>query len=75
MGRANRLWNFAQFLGRFAARRVLDGLGRKLRFVPELIVADPEKSVREGALKPWREARMTSSSMRLGAPEARQKAT
>ncbi|MDB6169459.1 MAG: excinuclease subunit [Verrucomicrobia bacterium] len=31
-----------------------DGLGRKLRFVPELIVADPDKSVREGALKPWR---------------------
>jgi len=22
--------------------------------VPELIVADPEKSVREGAIKPWR---------------------
>jgi excinuclease ABC subunit A len=31
-----------------------DGLGRKLRFVPELIVADPAKSVREGAVKPWR---------------------
>src|SRR4051812_13668470 len=31
-----------------------DGLGRKLRFIPELIVADPEKSVREGAIKPWR---------------------
>ncbi len=31
-----------------------DGIGRKLKFVPELIVADPEKSVREGALKPWR---------------------
>jgi excinuclease ABC subunit A len=31
-----------------------DGLGRKLRFVPELIVPDPEKSVREGAIKPWR---------------------
>ncbi len=31
-----------------------DGLGRKLRFVPELIVADPAKSVREGAIKPWR---------------------
>jgi len=30
------------------------GLGRKLRFVPELIVPDPTKSVREGALKPWR---------------------
>jgi excinuclease ABC subunit A len=31
-----------------------EGLGRKLRFVPELIVADPEKSVRGGAIKPWR---------------------
>ncbi|HPK50195.1 MAG TPA: excinuclease ABC subunit UvrA [Opitutaceae bacterium] len=30
------------------------GLGRQLRFVPELLVPDPEKSVREGALKPWR---------------------
>jgi excinuclease ABC subunit A len=31
-----------------------DGLGRKLKFVPELIVADGDKSVREGAIKPWR---------------------
>jgi len=31
-----------------------DGLGRKLRFVPELIIPDPDKSVREGAIKPWR---------------------
>jgi excinuclease ABC subunit A len=30
------------------------GLGRKLRFVPELVIPDPEKSVREGAIKPWR---------------------
>ncbi|MEO7415297.1 MAG: excinuclease ABC subunit UvrA [Opitutaceae bacterium] len=30
------------------------GLGKKLRFVPELVVPDPEKSIREGALKPWR---------------------
>ena len=30
------------------------GLGRKLRPVPELIIADPEKSVRGGAIKPWR---------------------
>ena len=30
------------------------GLGRKLRFVPELVIADPEKSVRGGAIKPWR---------------------
>jgi excinuclease ABC subunit A len=30
------------------------GLGRKLRPVAELIVPDPDKSVREGAIKPWR---------------------
>jgi len=30
------------------------GLGRKMRFVPELVVPDAEKSVREGAIKPWR---------------------
>lgn len=30
------------------------GLGRKLRFVPELVIADPSKSVRQGAIKPWR---------------------
>ncbi len=30
------------------------GLGRKLRFVPELVIPDPTKSVREGAIKPWR---------------------
>ena len=42
------------FNNREGACPTCDGLGRKLRFVPELIVADPEKSVREGALKPWR---------------------
>jgi len=30
------------------------GLGRKLAFSEELIVPKPEKSVREGAIKPWR---------------------
>jgi excinuclease ABC subunit A len=30
------------------------GLGRKLRFAPELVIPDPMKSVREGAIKPWR---------------------
>ena len=30
------------------------GLGRKLRFVPELVIAAPEKTVRGGAIKPWR---------------------
>ncbi|MFA5265860.1 MAG: excinuclease ABC subunit UvrA, partial [Opitutaceae bacterium] len=30
------------------------GLGRKMSFVPELLIPDPAKSVREGALKPWR---------------------
>jgi excinuclease ABC subunit A len=30
------------------------GLGRKMTFSDELIVPKPEKSVREGAIKPWR---------------------
>ncbi|HWA27806.1 MAG TPA: excinuclease ABC subunit UvrA [Lacunisphaera sp.] len=30
------------------------GLGRKLAFSEELVVPKPEKSVREGAIKPWR---------------------
>jgi excinuclease ABC subunit A len=30
------------------------GLGRKLRPVAELVIPDPEKSVRTGAIKPWR---------------------
>ena len=42
------------FSHREGACPTCDGLGRKLRFIPELIVAAPEKSVREGALKPWR---------------------
>jgi excinuclease ABC subunit A len=42
------------FSHREGACPTCDGLGRKLRFAPELIVADPDKSVREGALKPWR---------------------
>jgi len=30
------------------------GIGRKMRFVEELLVPDPDKSVREGAIKPLR---------------------
>ncbi len=30
------------------------GLGRKMTFSEELIVPNPDKSVREGAIKPWR---------------------
>ncbi len=30
------------------------GLGRTLQFRPDLVVPDPEKSVRHGAIKPWR---------------------
>jgi excinuclease ABC subunit A len=33
---------------------VCGGLGRTRRPVPELIVPDPAKSIREGAIKPWR---------------------
>ncbi|MFM1747111.1 MAG: hypothetical protein RLZZ188_777 [Verrucomicrobiota bacterium] len=42
------------FSHREGACPTCDGIGRKLRFVPELIIPDPEKSVREGAIKPWR---------------------
>ncbi|MSU24647.1 MAG: excinuclease ABC subunit A [Opitutus sp.] len=42
------------FSHRDGACPTCDGLGRQLRFAPELVVADPDKSVREGALKPWR---------------------
>ena len=42
------------FSHREGACPTCDGIGRQLRFVPELIVPDPEKSVREGAIKPWR---------------------
>jgi excinuclease ABC subunit A len=45
---------YFSFSHREGACSTCDGLGRKLRFVPELIVADADKSVREGALKPWR---------------------
>jgi len=31
-----------------------DGLGRSLVFAPELVVPDPTKSVKDGAIKPWR---------------------
>jgi excinuclease ABC subunit A len=42
------------FSHREGACPTCDGIGRRLRFVPELIVPDPEKSVREGAIKAWR---------------------
>lgn len=31
-----------------------DGLGKTLQFVPDLLIPDPGKSVRKGAVKPWR---------------------
>ncbi len=45
--------NFS-FNHREGACPTCDGIGRKLKFVPELVIPDPEKSVREGAIKPWR---------------------
>jgi excinuclease ABC subunit A len=42
------------FSHREGACPTCDGIGRKLRFVPELVIPDPDKSVREGAIKPWR---------------------
>ena len=41
------------FSHREGACPTCDGIGRKLRFVPELMIPAPEKSVREGAIKPW----------------------
>ncbi len=32
---------------------VCDGLGTTMRFDPELVVPDPEKSLAEGAIRPW----------------------
>lgn len=42
-------WNHAE-----GACSVCGGLGETLQFQPELIVPDPAKSVRGGAIKPWR---------------------
>lgn len=39
---------------REGACETCDGLGTTLQFVPELLVPDPSKSVRKGAIKPWR---------------------
>jgi excinuclease ABC subunit A len=36
------------------ACEICGGLGRQLTFSEELVVPKPEKSVREGAIKPWR---------------------
>ena len=36
------------------ACEVCGGLGRKLSFVPELIIPDPTKSISDGAIKAWR---------------------
>ncbi len=33
---------------------VCGGVGRTMQFAEELVVPDPDKSVREGAIKPWR---------------------
>jgi len=45
--------NFS-FNHREGACPTCDGIGRKLKFVPELVIPDPEKSIRAGAIKPWR---------------------
>jgi excinuclease ABC subunit A len=39
---------------REGACETCDGLGKTLQFVPELLVPDPGKSVKKGAIKPWR---------------------
>ncbi len=42
------------FNHRQGACTTCDGLGRKLSFSPELVIPDKAKSVRSGAIKPWR---------------------
>ncbi len=42
-------WNHAE-----GACETCGGLGETLQFQPELIVPDPTKSVKKGAIKPWR---------------------
>jgi len=42
-------WNHAE-----GACAECGGLGETLQFQPELLVPDPEKSVKQGAIKPWR---------------------
>ncbi|MGI9416513.1 MAG: excinuclease ABC subunit UvrA, partial [Geminicoccaceae bacterium] len=37
----------------FGACPTCDGLGRKLYMDPELVVADPDKTLEEGAIEPW----------------------
>jgi excinuclease ABC subunit A len=46
----------------FGACPTCDGLGTKMFFDPELVVPDPEKNLREGAIAPW--ANSTSSYYR-----------
>ncbi len=42
-------WNHAE-----GACEACGGLGETLQFQPELLVPDPSKSVKKGAIKPWR---------------------
>ena len=37
----------------FGACSVCGGLGNKMEIAPELVVPDPEKSIRQGAIAPW----------------------
>ncbi|MBN2907939.1 excinuclease ABC subunit UvrA [Polycladomyces sp. WAk] len=37
----------------FGACPTCDGLGSRMEIDPELVVPDPEKTIREGALEPW----------------------
>jgi excinuclease ABC subunit A len=39
---------------REGACETCDGLGKTLQFVPDLLVPDPQKSVKKGAVKAWR---------------------
>ncbi len=45
---------YFSFNHRQGACTTCDGLGRKLSFAPDLVIPDKTKSVRNGAIKPWR---------------------
>lgn len=44
----------------YGACPVCTGLGFKLEIDPELIIADPDKSLAEGVIEPWSNTKMTS---------------
>ena len=48
----------------YGACPVCTGLGFKLEIDPELVIADPDKSLNEGVIEPWSNTKMTSQYYR-----------